>query len=343
MVGHVHVHLKCLGRWQLTSAGRREESTCRFCSTILPDWKPALTPHNVKPVSPVMAIKFEGRTYKLKVRPGQAGLEDFQQQVQKLLGFEITSEFEVMFECKAPQTGETMKLNGLASYSAATHCAAITAAQRLPASSQHQQETQPPHLTTPGASKTLAEPGTCSAGGLAESSLVSNTHRQGTTLLRKSPACQPCPTSTALPQQQSRLDSRQPSDQPQPQQLQPQSQSQQHLHAVEPRNRTPSHTQLGHPTPLSAACPSVSSLYPAASSLLEQASAAAVTDASKRHRDSTASRRPSNGSACPVPERHGQGVMSKLSVLLTHGVLHCFSATHAREPRTSAPALSGGA
>lgn len=124
------VHIRCLARWQLQSAGKNEENKCRFCSATLPDWKSSLTPSNVKPTTPVMAIKFEGKTYKLKVKPGPDGLREFQEQVRQLLGFDITDDFDVTFECQVPRTGEKMKLNGLSSYGAATHCAAITAAQR---------------------------------------------------------------------------------------------------------------------------------------------------------------------------------------------------------------------
>lgn len=148
------VHLACLARWQLQSAGRNEEDRCRFCQAQLPDWKTSLTPNNVKPVVPVMAIKFEGKTYKLKVKPGPEGLREFQQQVRELLGFDITDEFDVTFECQIPHTGEKMKLTGLNSYGAATHCAAITAAQREVKPSRHHKT----HSANPSRSHSSAVP-----------------------------------------------------------------------------------------------------------------------------------------------------------------------------------------
>lgn len=120
-------HMRCLARWQLQSAGKDEEAKCRFCHTLLPTWHSTLAP-DVKPIIPVMAIKFEGKTYKLKVKPGPDGLAEFQAQVRELLGFDISEDFDVTFECSV--NGEKMKLSGLNSYGAATHCAAITAAQR---------------------------------------------------------------------------------------------------------------------------------------------------------------------------------------------------------------------
>ncbi|KAL6758282.1 hypothetical protein V8C86DRAFT_2599010 [Haematococcus lacustris] len=124
------VHVRCMARWQLQAAGKLEEVTCRFCLQKLPDWRSSLTPVSLKPVTPVMAIKFEGRTYKLRVQPGPAGLRQFKEQVRTLLGFEVTEDFDVSFECQVPSTGEKLKLTGLNSYGAATHCAAITAAER---------------------------------------------------------------------------------------------------------------------------------------------------------------------------------------------------------------------
>jgi hypothetical protein len=34
-----HVHLACLSRWQLASAGKAEERTCRFCFEAFPCWR----------------------------------------------------------------------------------------------------------------------------------------------------------------------------------------------------------------------------------------------------------------------------------------------------------------
>ena len=39
------------------------------------------------------------------MKPGPEGLLEFQNQVRLLLGFDITDEFDVTFECQLPQTG----------------------------------------------------------------------------------------------------------------------------------------------------------------------------------------------------------------------------------------------
>lgn len=48
----------------------------------------------------VMAIKFEGKVYKLRVHPGPEGLMKFKDQVRELLGVDITMDFDVSFECQ---------------------------------------------------------------------------------------------------------------------------------------------------------------------------------------------------------------------------------------------------
>ncbi len=48
----------------------------------------------------VMAIKFDGKTYKLRVQPGPEGLQLFKEQVRQLLGLDINEEFDVSFECQ---------------------------------------------------------------------------------------------------------------------------------------------------------------------------------------------------------------------------------------------------
>ncbi|KAL6761802.1 zygote specific protein [Haematococcus lacustris] len=92
------VHVRCMARWQLQAAGKMEEETCRFCMQQLPDWRSSLTPVALKPVAPMMAINFEGRTYKLRVRPGPEGLRHFKEQARNLLGVDVTEQYEVSFE-----------------------------------------------------------------------------------------------------------------------------------------------------------------------------------------------------------------------------------------------------
>ncbi|WIA07938.1 hypothetical protein OEZ85_007415 [Tetradesmus obliquus] len=106
------VHRECLARWQLQQAGRREEHYCRFCEKAYPDWKDSLTPKELKPSTPIMAVSVRGRVHKLRVRPGPDGKEDFKRQVRALLGYDDSMEFDVIFECKTPHSGEKWLAHG---------------------------------------------------------------------------------------------------------------------------------------------------------------------------------------------------------------------------------------
>jgi hypothetical protein len=53
-----------------------------------------------------MAVSVRGRVHKLRVRPGPDGKEDFKRQVRALLGYDDSMEFDVIFECKTPHSGE---------------------------------------------------------------------------------------------------------------------------------------------------------------------------------------------------------------------------------------------
>jgi hypothetical protein len=37
---------------------RSEETRCRFCHSLLPDWRPALTPDALKPKPSVMSVRY---------------------------------------------------------------------------------------------------------------------------------------------------------------------------------------------------------------------------------------------------------------------------------------------
>lgn len=87
----------------------REERFCRFCSEEFPDWKDSLTPSDLKPSTPIMAVSVRGKVHKLRVKPGPEGKEDFKRQVRQLLGYDDTMEFDVIFECKTPHSGECVQ------------------------------------------------------------------------------------------------------------------------------------------------------------------------------------------------------------------------------------------
>ncbi|KXZ44714.1 hypothetical protein GPECTOR_63g40 [Gonium pectorale] len=102
---------------------------CRFCNAMLPDWKAQLAPVPQAPVEPVMVVSLGGKAVKMRVKPGPEGMAMFRQQVRSLFNIPDDVEFECSFKCKAP-SGDTIQLDGMASYEAATHCASLMAAQR---------------------------------------------------------------------------------------------------------------------------------------------------------------------------------------------------------------------
>lgn len=121
------VHALCLARWQLHSAGREEERVCRFCHTELRDWKPVMTQATgAKVVTPYMRVSFNGKTYKVQVQPGPEGAAAFERQIRSLLQLPEGLEFDVIFHCRAPGTGDKLQLQGLNAFDAAVHCASLS-------------------------------------------------------------------------------------------------------------------------------------------------------------------------------------------------------------------------
>lgn len=51
---------------------------------------------------PVMSIQFNGQKYWLEVRPGVGGVEQFKEDVRKLLGLHPDQAFDITFECRVP-------------------------------------------------------------------------------------------------------------------------------------------------------------------------------------------------------------------------------------------------
>eukprot|EP00775_Hariotina_reticulata_P002234 gene2234-2546_t len=116
-----------------------EERFCRFCKQeyafqwhqTLSSQLPAAAP------TPTMAIMFEGKVHRIKVFPGPEGKKRFEQEVRRLINLGDDEEFDIEFQCKSPLGGNTLKLGGLGAFDAATHCAALTAAER-----QHKRQQQ---------------------------------------------------------------------------------------------------------------------------------------------------------------------------------------------------------
>ena len=106
---------------------RSEERVCRFCHTELRDWKPVMTrAAGAKVVTPYMRVSFNGRTYKVQVQPGPEGAAAFERQIRSLLQLPEGLEFDVIFHCRAPGTGDKLQLQGLNAFDAAVHCASLS-------------------------------------------------------------------------------------------------------------------------------------------------------------------------------------------------------------------------
>ncbi|GBF90703.1 hypothetical protein Rsub_03004 [Raphidocelis subcapitata] len=176
------VHACCLARWQLQQAGRAEETACRFCCGRYPDWRAALPgicaaaaaaaararlgclgggepdpeagAGGYAAASPVMAISAGGSVHHFEMLPGPFGRALFRAQVGALLGYGPDEDFEVVFECRLPLTGEKVLLPGFGAFEAARACAAASAARRL--------ERRPPRCPAPAPA---AEPAPPPVGG----------------------------------------------------------------------------------------------------------------------------------------------------------------------------------
>ncbi len=67
-----------------------------------------------------------------------------------------TSSPQVSFTCKAPDGAETIRIDGLHAYDAASHCAKITAAKRLAGSKDDSQRVMQELITAAGGTGLLS-------------------------------------------------------------------------------------------------------------------------------------------------------------------------------------------
>ncbi|GIL62531.1 hypothetical protein Vafri_16743 [Volvox africanus] len=102
------VHRRCVARWQLYSAGKREEKSCRFCQGTLPDWKEVLTPRALPPAVPILSIYYNNTCCRMKVRPGPDGLRAFLRQLEVIVGRDVAN-VNFVFRCRCPDTGTLKK------------------------------------------------------------------------------------------------------------------------------------------------------------------------------------------------------------------------------------------
>jgi hypothetical protein len=122
-------HAKCLARWQFHSAGREEEKECRFCHKTLTDWKEVAVSEPFKErlnsTKAMMAIMLNGVKHKIYVTPDKEGAKAFTNKIRELYGLDDDTEFDVVFHCKDPHSGDPVKIAGIKGYDAAVHCAKV--------------------------------------------------------------------------------------------------------------------------------------------------------------------------------------------------------------------------
>ena len=61
----------------------------------LPDWKSALTPVNLQPADPIMVVTLGNAVHRIKVKPGEEGMREFQAKIRALFQIPTEVEFEV--------------------------------------------------------------------------------------------------------------------------------------------------------------------------------------------------------------------------------------------------------
>lgn len=89
-----------------------------------------MTPKDARVVTPYMRVSFGGKTYKVQVQPGEDGAKAFEREIRRLLNLPEDQEFDVIFHCKAPGTGDKLQLQGLTAFDAAVHCASLSSGKQ---------------------------------------------------------------------------------------------------------------------------------------------------------------------------------------------------------------------
>lgn len=91
------------------SSTPRKETHCDFCSKLLPDWKPVLTPAVGVAAPAVMNVNFGGKTYSFEVEPGDEGYKLFTGAIRKAFSLPGDSELNITFTCDDPISGGASK------------------------------------------------------------------------------------------------------------------------------------------------------------------------------------------------------------------------------------------
>lgn len=122
------VHAKCLARWQLQKAGTAEELRCRFCESTLPDWRENFG-NGGGSVRPTMSVEYRGDVQIIRLS-GSTGTLDIERVIKETFNIPDDQSLDLSFECTAPESDDTLRLQGVAAFPAALHCAAATARRR---------------------------------------------------------------------------------------------------------------------------------------------------------------------------------------------------------------------
>ena len=115
-------HSKCIARWQVQQAGKREEKFCRFCDKEMPNWMDQMCGGKIKKGNPIMEFFYDGKKYKFAIEPGN--FEHLKEQIRQIIGIDISKNFNIGF--KVELNGEKLDLYGIESFDVASKCAAIT-------------------------------------------------------------------------------------------------------------------------------------------------------------------------------------------------------------------------
>ena len=84
----------------------REETQCRFCRKVLPDWRCHLGAEESVEACPTMSVEYQGKVVFIKLRSGQrANRGAVEHLIKQLFGIPDSQELNLSFECLVPDSG----------------------------------------------------------------------------------------------------------------------------------------------------------------------------------------------------------------------------------------------
>lgn len=101
-----------------------------------------------------MTVMHRGQVYVIPVQPGPNGLQQFQENIRNIFGYDQEVEINLSFGCTVPgSAGEMLTLEGCGAFDAAVHCAAVSAGLLA---SRNKRKRDAPQAAEPGASNPQA-------------------------------------------------------------------------------------------------------------------------------------------------------------------------------------------